>query len=139
MELTPFNVGDLQSVQNQEIYKTLRYYLQGDEPWDWELFQEMLTSHLHGHLAHLLSYGAQRPPCDTTQLRADTVSTLINLRIQQLRTEARNIQFLQDDAARQGDMQAAKQFAELSNQQIRDLFHLQQSQHSLSQLLSQVA
>jgi hypothetical protein len=94
----------------------------------------MLTAHLHGHLAQLLSYGAQLPQCDALQLRWDTVSTLIHLRIQKLRNEARNIQFLQDDAARQGDMQAAKQFAELSNQQIRDLFHLQQSQHSLSRL-----
>jgi DNA primase len=135
LEIAPLDVTDLQSVQNQEIFKTLRYYLQGNEPWDWEIFQELLTPHLHGHLAQLLSYGAQLPHCDAAQLRWDTMSTLIHLRIQQLRTEARNIQFLQDDAARQGDMQAAKQFAELSNRQIRDLFHLQQSQQSLSRLL----
>ncbi|MCB0123378.1 MAG: DNA primase [Caldilineaceae bacterium] len=134
LELMPLDGADWQSILNQEIFKALRYYMQGDELWDWESFQELLTPHLHGHLAHLLNYGAQLPHCDTEQLRWDTVSTLIHLRIQQLRTEARNIQFLQDDAARQGDMQAAKQFAELSNQQIRDLFHLQQSQHSLSKL-----
>ncbi|MEZ4683851.1 MAG: hypothetical protein R2932_57540 [Caldilineaceae bacterium] len=102
LEISPLDVVDLQSIQNQEIFKTLRYYIQGDEPWDWELFQEILTPHLHGHLAHLLSYGAQLPQCDATELRWDTVSTLIHLRIQQLRAEARNIQFLQDDAARQG-------------------------------------
>jgi len=135
LEVAPLDVTDLQSVQNQEIFKVLRYYLQGEEPWDWELFQEMLTPHLHGHLAHLLSYGAQLPRCDALQLRGDTVSTLLHLRIQQLRTEARNIQFLQDDAARQGDMQAAKQFAELSNRQIRNLFHLQQSQQALGRLM----
>lgn len=134
LELVPLEIKDLQSIQNQEIFKTLRYYMQGEELWDWEAFQELLTPHLHGHLARLLNYGAQLPQCDSEQLRWDTVSTLIHLRIQQLRTETRNIQFLQDDAARQGDMQAAKQFAELSNQQIRDLFHLQQSQHSLNKL-----
>ncbi len=135
LEVTPLDVADLQSVQNQEIFKVLRYYLQGEEPWDWELFQEMLTPLLHGHLAHLLSYSAQLPHCDPQQLRGDTVSTLLHLRIQQLRTEARNIQFLQDDAARQGDMQAAKQFAELSNRPTRNLFHLQQSQQALGRLL----
>lgn len=137
LEVAPLDVGDLQSVQNQEVFKALRYYLQGDEPWDWETFQETLTAHLHGHLAQLLSYGAELPQCDAAELRWDTVSTLIHLRIQQLRAEARNIQFLQDDAARHDDMAAAKQFAELNNQQIRDLFHLQQSQHSLSRLFNQ--
>lgn len=134
LELIPLDIRDLQSIQNQEIFKTLRYYIQGEDMWEWEAFQELLTAHLHAHLANLLTYGAQLPQCDLEQLRWDTVSTLILLRIQKLRTEARNIQFLQDDAARQGDMQAAKQFAELSNQQIRDLFHLQQSQHSLNKL-----
>lgn len=139
LEIAPLQVSDLQAVQNQEIYKTMHHYIQGDESWDWELFQELLTPHLHGHLASLLSYSAQLPACSETELRWDTVSTLLHLRIQHLRNEARNIQFLQDDAARQGDMQGAKQFAELNNQQIRDLFHLQQSQHGLGRLLGVAA
>jgi hypothetical protein len=44
---------------------------------------------------------------------------------------------MQDDAVRQGDMQGAKQLAEVNNQQIRELFHLQQSKHSLTRLLAQ--
>lgn len=139
LEIVPLQVNDLQAVQNQEIYKTIHHYMQGDETWDWESFQEMLTPHLHGHLAALLSYSAQLPACSEAELRWDTISTLILLRIQHLRNEARNIQFLQDDAARQGDMPAAKQYAELNNQQIRDLFHLQQSQHALGRLLGSTA
>ena len=139
LEIVPLQVSDLQTVQNQEIYKTIHHYMQGDELWDWEAFQEMLTSHLHGHLAALLSYSAQLPACSEAELRWDTISTLILLRIQHLRNEARNIQFLQDDAARQGDMGAAKQYAELNNQQIRDLFHLQQSQHALGRILGSTA
>ena len=139
LEIVPLQVSDLQAVQNQEIYKTIHHYMQGDELWDWESFQEMLTPLLHGHLAALLSYSAQLPPCSEAELRWDTISTLILLRIQHLRNEARNIQFLQDDAARQGDMPAAKQYAELNNQQIRDLFHLQQSQHALGRILGSTA
>lgn len=139
LEIDALDTTDFVSVQNQEIFKALRYYMQGNEPWDWELFQETLTTHLHGHLAQLLSYSAQLPQCDLFELRMDTVATLILLRIEQLRAEARNIQFLQDDAARQGDMQAAKQFAELSNQQIRDLFHLQQRKHDFSIKLAKLA
>lgn len=61
LEITPLQVSDLQAVQNQEVYKTIHHYIQGDELWDWESFQEMLTPHSHGHLAALLSYSAQLP------------------------------------------------------------------------------
>lgn len=67
----------------------------------------------------------------------DSVQTLIHIRLEQLRIEARHLKFMQDDAARQGDMPGAKQLAEVNNQQIRELFHLQQSKHSLTRLLSQ--
>lgn len=137
LEIPALRPDDLHSVQNQEVFKALRHFITGDEQWDLELFQDALTSHLHGHLAKLISYSAQLPQCTLGELRLDTVQTLIHLRLEQLRIEARHLKFMQDDAARQGDMQGAKQLAEVNNQQIRELFHLQQSKHSLTRLLSQ--
>lgn len=137
LEIPALRPDDLHSVQNQEIFKALRHYMTGDEQWDLELFQDTLTPHLHGHLAKLISYSAQLPQCTLGELRMDTVQTLIHIRLEQLRIEARHLKFMQDDAARQGDMQGAKQLAEVNNQQIRELFHLQQSKHSLTRLLSQ--
>lgn len=137
LEIPALRPDDLHSVQNQEIFKALRHYMTGDEQWDLELFQDILTPHLHGHLAKLISYSAQLPQCTLGELRMDTVQTLIHIRLEQLRIEARHLKFIQDDAARQGDMQGAKQLAEVNNQQIRELFHLQQSKHSLTRLLSQ--
>lgn len=137
LEIPALRPDDLHSVQNQEIFKALRHYMTGDEQWDLELFQDILTPHLHGHLAKLISYSAQLPQCTLGELRMDTVQTLIHIRLEQLRIEARHLKFMQDDAARQGDMQGAKQLAEVNNQQIRELFHLQQSKHSLTRLLSQ--
>ena len=137
LEIPALRPDDLQSVQNQEILKALRHFITGDEQWDLELFQDALTPHLHGHLAKLISYSAQLPQCTLGELRLDTVQTLIHIRLEQLRIEARHLKFMQDDAARQGDMQGAKQLAEVNNQQIRELFHLQQSKHSITRLLSQ--
>jgi hypothetical protein len=71
------------------------------------------------------------------ELRLDSIQTLLYLRLQQLQSEAHHLKFMQDDAVRQGDMQGAKQLAEVNNQQIRELFHLQQSKHSLTRLLAQ--
>lgn len=137
LEIPALRPDDLHSVQNQEIFKALRHFITGDEQWDLELFQDALTPPLHGHLAKLISYSAQLPQCTLGELRLDTVQTLIHIRLEQLRIEARHLKFMQDDAARQGDMQGAKQLAEVNNQQIRELFHLQQSKHSLTRLLSQ--
>lgn len=137
LEIPALRPDDLHAVQNQEIFKALRHVITGDEQWDLELFQDALTPPLHGHLAKLISYSAQLPQCTLGELRLDTVQTLIHLRLEQLRIEARHLKFMQDDAARQGDMQGAKQLAEVNNQQIRELFHLQQSKHSLTRLLSQ--
>lgn len=138
LKIASLRPEELQSVQNQELLKALRQYMAGDEQWDLELFQETLTTHLHGHLAKLISYSAQLPPCTVGELRLDTVRTLINLRIQRLGMNARHLKFMQDDATRQGDMQGAKQLAKLNNQHIQiELNHLQQSKYSLPRLLLQ--
>ncbi|MEZ4864029.1 MAG: DNA primase [Caldilineaceae bacterium] len=137
LEIAPLDVEDLQSVQNREIFKTLKRYIAGDDPWDLEAFQDELTLHLHGHLAYLISYGAHLPQSNEWELRLDVVQMLIHLRIEMLRTDARHLQFLQDDAVRQGDMSGAKALAEVNNQHIRNLFHLQQSKHSLTRILAQ--
>lgn len=137
LEIPPLRPDDLQTVENQEVFKSLRRYMSGDEQWDPELFQDALTPHLHGHLAKLISYGAQLPQCTLGELRLDSIQTLLYLRLQQLQSEAHHLKFMQDDAVRQGDMHGAKQLAEVNNQQIRELFHLQQSKHSLTRLLAQ--
>lgn len=137
LEIPALRPDELQAVQNQEIFKALHRYMTGAEQWDPELFQDTLTPHLHGHLAKLISYGAQLPQCTLGELRLDSVQTLLHMRLQQLQTEAQHLKFMQDDAVRQGDMQGAKQLAEVNNQQIRELFHLQQSKHSLTRLLAQ--
>lgn len=137
LEIPPLRPDDLLAVQNQEVFKALRRYMAGDEQWDLELFQDALTPPLHGHLAKLISYGAQLPQCTLGELRLDSIQTLLYLRLQQLQSEAHHLKFMQDDAVRQGDMPGAKQLAEVNNQQIRELFHLQQSKHSLPRLLTQ--
>lgn len=135
LELRPLGVDDLLDVQNQEIFKALKQYLSGDEQWDIEQLQEMLVSNLHGHLARLIEYSAKLPQASAPYLREDTIQTLIRMRIQQLGQEAKNIKFLQEDAIAQGDMMGAKQFGDLNNQYLRELFHLQQSRALLTQLL----
>lgn len=46
-EMMPLRVEDWQDAENQAIFLGLKQFIVGDEPWILELFQEMLTSHLH--------------------------------------------------------------------------------------------
>ena len=138
LEIMPLRPEEMESVENQETLKALKEYMAGDEQWDLELFQDKLTFHLHSHLAKLVSYGTQLPQCSLHDLRVDTVQTLINLRIKWLSQNARHLQFMQTDAIRQGDMENAKELIRATNQHIpTELFHLQQSKHSLTRLLAQ--
>ena len=138
LNITPLHHDELQSVQNQELLKALRRYMSGDEQWDIELFQDTLITHLHGHLANLISYSAKLPQRTVGELRLDTLRTLINLRIQRLGMNAQHLKFMQDDATRQGDMQAAKHLAKLNNQHIQiELNHLHMSKFILPRLLLQ--
>ncbi len=137
LEIAPLHPEELQLVQNQELLKALRHYISSDDQWDPELFQDTLTTHLHGHLAKLISYGAQLPQRTVTELRIDTVKTLIDLRIQWLGANALHLKFMQEDAARQDGMQGAKQLVKLNNQHIQtELRQLQESKHGLPRLLS---
>ncbi len=135
LEIQPVKGEDFQNVENQEIFRSLKQYMSSDEQWDLELFQDSLTPHLHGRLGQLLAFNAQLPQSSENTLREDIIRTLIRIRIQRLSGECTNIKFLQEDAARQGDLEGAKQLGDINNQHLRDLFHLQQSRQQLSQAL----
>lgn len=138
LNIAALHPNELQSVQNQELLKALRQYMAGDEQWDLELFQDTLTTHLHGHLGKLISYSAKLPQRTIGDLRLDTLRTLINLRIQRLGMNAQHLKFMQDDATRQGDLQGAVHLAKLNNQHIQiELNHLQTSIFLLPRLFLQ--
>jgi len=139
LEIAPLQPDDLRNTENQEIFRALKQFISSDEQWDLELFQELLTAHLHGRLAQLLTYGANLPATAQSSsdvaLQADTIETLIRIRIERVGAESKNIKFLQDDAKREGDPDGEKQFGAVLNQHKRNLFYLQQSRLQLSQTL----
>jgi DNA primase len=135
LEIEPMSATDLHSVENQEIFRSLKQFMASDEQWDVELFQETITPHLHSRLAELMVYGAQLPPRNESELREDLVRTLIRLRIERLSAESKNIKFLEDDAIHQGDLEGSKQWSEIKNRHVRELYHLQQSRQHAGRLL----
>jgi DNA primase len=135
LEIEPLQVADLQNVESQEIFRTLKQFISSDEQWDIELFQELLTPQPHGWLAQLLIYGTHLPPRNEVDQREDVIRTLIRMRIQRLSTESSNIKFLEDDAILQGDLEGSKQWSDVKNRHLRELFHLQQTRQRAGQRL----
>jgi DNA primase len=135
LEIEPLRSADFHHVENQEIFRSLKRYITSDEPWDLELFQETLAPSLHRRLAQLMVYAAGLPPWKERELRENLVHTLIRLRIEWLGAECTNIKFLEEDALRQGDLPGSKQWREINNRHLRELFHLQQSRHVTGALL----
>lgn len=134
-DVAPPQTADWLHVENQEIFRALRQYISTDEPWDPEGFQDMLTSHLHGRLAQLMADGAQFPQCTPAELRDDILKVLVRIRIDHLKDENRRITFLIDEAQRNGDRDAAREFTATNNRTLRDLAHLDRTFADLSRVL----
>lgn len=135
LEIDPLRSDDFLNVELQEIFRALKQFMTSDEQWEIELFQETLTPHLHGRLAELMVYGAQLPPRTEMEQREDLVRTLIRLRIERLSIESKNIKFLEDEAISQGDLEGSKQWSDIKNRHVRELYHLQQSRYDAGRLL----
>lgn len=133
--LAPLLPLDWQHVENQEIFRALKQYLNSDEPWDIELFQDMLDTHLHGRLARLVAYASMLPPRDALVVREDAVKGLLRVRIDRVRSEMTRIKYLQDELQRAGDLEAARSFEKMTNAYLRELAHLQRQSARIPQEL----
>ena len=124
----------MESVENQEIFRSLKRFITSDEPWDVELFQEALTGHLHGRLGDLMVYSMQLPQRGIRELRTDIIKVLLRMRIQHLKADSVRIKYLLDEAHRDGDDELARSFSSSNNHNLRDRFHLERTLASLSQV-----
>ena len=123
--LAPVQPGDWQHVENQEIFRALKQFLSGDEPWDIELFQDMLDGQLHDRLARLAAYASTLPSPDVGVMREDAVKVLLRMRQDRLRAETTRIKYLLDEFQREGDQESLRSFDRVNNLNLRELAHLQ--------------
>ena len=123
--LAPLQPTDWQHVENQELFRVLKQFLSSDEPWDLELFQDMLDTHLHGRLARLVAYASTLPQTDSIVMREDVIKGLLRVRLDHVRTETTRIKYLQDELQRSGDLEAVRSFDKVNNAYLREMAHLQ--------------
>lgn len=134
-QLAPLQPQDWQRIENQEIFRALKQFLNSDEPWDIELFQDMLDAQFHGRLAQLLAYAAMLPERDPNTVREDVVKGLLRMRIDRLRTETKRIKYLQDELQQSGDLEGVRSFESVMNGYLRELAHLQRQNVRIPQEL----
>lgn len=134
-EIEPLRVEDLENVENREIFRALKQFLAGDEPWDLALFQESLTGHLHRRLAELLQYGAQLPNRNLEELQQDLLKVVVRMRLRRLQAEYTRIKFMLDEAQRMGDRDAVRELYSVNNRNLRERSHLEQTWVGLSRVL----
>jgi DNA primase len=132
-QLSPLQPQDWQHVENQEIFRQLKQYLNSDEPWDVELFQERLDRRLHGRLAQLVAYASLLPAHDPALMREDVIKGVLRMRLEQVRSETTRIKYLQDELQRSGELEAARSFEKTTNACLRELAHLQRQNARIPQ------
>ena len=135
-EIAPLEAADWLHVENQEIFRALKYFMSSDIPWDVELFQESLPPPLHGRLAHLIAVGAALPTYNGDDVREDLLKVLVRLRLDHLKMRSLQVRFLMDEVADNRERDDARDLFTLSNQVLRDLSYLQTKYHELSRVLA---
>lgn len=136
LTIAPMGSADLRRNENQEILHALKRFMTSDEPWDLEAFQEQLTEQLHGQLARITAYGAQRPQLTEADLREDTIKILLRLRRQHVREQINGITVLLCDARASGEQDAVSRYGMIHNQMNRDRIHLDRIPAVLSDILA---
>lgn len=136
LRIAPIGTADLRRIENQEILHALKRYITSDEPWDLEAFQEQLTEHLHGQLARLTAYGAQRPQLVEAELREDTIKLLLRVRTKKVNEQISGVGVLLRDARDSGDPESIERYKLLSNQMYRDMYHLHRTPTELADVLA---
>ena len=133
LEVDPVGTNDWQNVENQEIFRALKHFIASDEQWDVELFQEMLTEHLHARLAELIIHGIRLPQCSIADMRGDVMKVLLRIRHQRLKEESLNIRYLMVEAQQSNDAETMHSFYSINDRNRRELLHLQLQQARLNQ------
>ena len=133
LEIGPLSKDDWQNVENQEIFRALKLFITSDEQWELELFQEMLTEHLHARLAELIIHGIQLPQCSVAEMRGDVLKVLLRIRHQRLKEESLNIRYLMIEAQQANDAETMRSFYSINDRNRLELLHLQRQQAKLNQ------
>ncbi|MFZ1752198.1 MAG: toprim domain-containing protein, partial [Caldilineaceae bacterium] len=133
-EMMPLRVEDWQDAENQAIFLGLKQFIVGDEPWDLELFQEMLTSHLHDRLARLVSAGAQLSDRNLVTLEEAAVKAVLRMRLDRLKAELDAITFMLNDVQQNGDRAATLEYSLSINRHRSERYHLERVLSDLSKL-----
>jgi hypothetical protein len=116
---------DMQHTENREIFRALSRYMNSDEPWDWEIFQESLEHSLNAKLAKLAAYGTQLPLLSEAELHEGLIKDIVHLRLQHLKTESSAVRAGIDEAQRNGDLDVARSLGSVYGRIQRDLDRLQ--------------
>lgn len=135
LEVRPLNGNDFREAANQEIFRALKQFIVSDEQWDLELFQDSLTSHLHGRLAQLLNYVAQQPQRNVFDVREHVIKSLLQIRIERLKSEIRTSRYLHEEAQNTDDASAVGLLFASHNQNLRERSHLERVLMSVSRVL----
>ncbi len=133
-EMLPLRVEDWQDAENQAIFMALKQFIVGDEPWDLEIFQEALTSHLHDRLARLVTSSARLPDRNLVSLEEAAVKAILRMRLDRLKAELDAITFMLNDVQQSGDRTATLEYSLSINRHRRERYHLERVLSDLSKL-----
>lgn len=133
-DMTPLRTDDWQDAENQAVFMALKQFIVSDEPWDLELFQETLTSHLHERLARLVTISTRLPDRTLPALEEAALKALLRMRLGRLKADLDAITFMLNEVQRSGDRSATLEYSLSINRHRRERYHLERVLSELSKM-----
>jgi DNA primase len=116
---------------NKEIFKSLQLWTASETP-KIETLIDMAGEALQGHLATLADFWHRGPPAPTENVNRDLSIVILRLRLQNIREHMKELDFLQQKAKEENDVENVRQYTLMANAYKQQRRNLEQTRDALS-------
>jgi DNA primase len=131
--LPGLSLNDFKQAENREIFKTLQLWTVSESP-KLETLVTMVDETLERRLAVLASRWHSRPPVAVENINQDLILAILRLRRQNVDEQIKELTTLQREAMNNQDLEAARQYAKLSEDCTQQRSKLDYTRDALSLL-----
>ncbi len=129
--LAGLSMNDFKRGANKEIFRSMQLWTASETP-KLETLIEMAGDSLEGYLAFLADFWHRRPPPPTENINRDLSTTILRLRLQNIIEQMKELDFLQQEARENQDIENIRYYTEMVNAYKQERWGLESSKDALS-------
>lgn len=130
-DIAGLTANDFKRGVNKEIFKSIQLWTASDTP-KIDALIDMADEALQGHLATLAEFWHRGPPAPTENVNRDLSIVILRLRLQNIREQMNELDFLQQKAKEDNNTDNVRQYTLMANAYKQQRRNLEQTRDALS-------